>query len=131
MKGVLWNLFIFVPPLLLQKWEVDPFIFHCPLLVPLTMTASVDSFKTATTDREKGYDPEVLMGVGVVGVSAENNENVNETAPSPWEVTLEKSEDPKNLVNWHKWVIVMTVSSGTLCVTCATSMVSATRYILL
>ena len=93
------------------------------------MTASVDSFKTATTDREKGYDPEVLMGVGV-GVSAENNENVDETAPSPWEVTLEKSEDPKNLVNWHKWVIVMTVSSGTLCVTCATSMVSATRYIL-
>ena len=92
------------------------------------MTASVDSFKTATTDREKGYDPGVLMGVGV---SAENNENVNETAPSPWEVTLEKSEDPKNLANWHKWVIVMTVSSGTLCVTCATSMVSATRYTLL
>jgi len=94
------------------------------------MTASVDSSKTATTDREKGHGPEVLIGVKVVDASAENDGNVNETAPSPWEVTLEKSEDPKNLATWHKWAIVMTVSSGTLCVTCATSMVSATRHIL-
>ena len=94
------------------------------------MTASVDSSKTATTDREKGHDPEVLIGVEVVDASAENNDNVNETAPSPWEVTLEKSGDPKNLANLHKWVIMMTVSSGTLCVTCATSMVRATRHVL-
>jgi len=127
MKGVLWNLSIFVPPLLLQKWEDGTFVFHCLPLAPLAMIASVDSFKT---DREKGHDPEVLIEVEVVDVSAENDGNANEMAPSPWEVTLEKSEDPKNLANWHKWVIVMTVSSGTLCVTCATSMVKATRYIL-
>ena len=89
----------------------------------------MDSFKTAMTHHEKDHDPEVLVKVEAVDAPAENDDNVCEKASSQWEVTLERSEDPKAMAARYKWATVMTVSSGTLCVTCATSMVGTTRHI--
>ena len=91
---------------------------------PLVMTTSVHPFN------EKEDDPEVLVKVETIDDSAETDDNVDEKASSPWRVTLEKNEDPKSMAAWYKWAIVMTVSSGTLCVTCATSMVGVIRHIL-
>jgi len=83
------------------------------------MAASLHSFKTSTTDRGQDRDPEALGKV----------EDASEKEHSPWEVTLEKSEDPKTMAIWYKWAIVLTISCGAMCVTCASSMVSFTRYI--
>ena len=92
------------------------------------MTPSLHSSKTSTTDREKDHDPEALGKIEDANVSAENDDNASEKGPSPWEVTLEKSEDPKTMVTWHKWATVLTVSSGAMCVTCASSMVGTACY---
>lgn len=40
-----------------------------------------------------------------------------------FKVTLADSDDPQRLSTMSKWVIVGIISSGTLCVTCASSMV--------
>jgi len=93
-------------------------------LGPLVMTASVHSAN------EKEHDPEALVKVEIVDAPAENDGNIGEKASSPWQVTLEKNEDPKSMAAWYKWATMMTVSSGTLCVTCATSMVGIIRHIL-
>lgn len=89
------------------------------------MTGSLHSSRTVTTENLHDNDPEAL---GKVTTPPTEND-VSEKSPSPWEVALEKSEDPKNMVNWYKWVIVLTVSSGAMCVTSASSMVSYVRDI--
>ena len=84
---------------------------------------------TAMTNFEKDYDPEVFVKVKAVGAHADDDGNFGEKALSPWEVTLEESEDPKATVAWYKWITVVTISLGALCVTSASSMVGATRHI--
>ena len=91
------------------------------------MTVSVHSLKTATTDHGKDHDPEVLVKIEVIDAPAGGDDDAT---LSPWEVTLEKSEDPKTMAVWHKWAIVSTISCGALCATSASSIVSATRHIL-
>jgi len=91
------------------------------------MAAPLHSFKTAATDRGQDHDPEALGKVE--DAPADDGDDGSEKGPSPWEVTLEKSEDPKTMATWHKWAIVLTISSGAMCVTCASSMVSFTRHI--
>ena len=86
------------------------------------MTASVHS---STTDNGKDHDPEALDKVEIVDAPAENDHNVSEKNSSSWEVTLEKSEDPKTMPTWYKWAAVLTISCGAMCVTCASSMVGA------
>jgi hypothetical protein len=88
------------------------------------MTSSLHSSKTITTDHLQDHDPEAPEKV--VTTPTENDVNANEKSSSPWQVTLEKSEDPKNMTAWYKWIIVLTVSSGAMCVTSASSMVSDT-----
>lgn len=85
------------------------------------MTASQHSSKTATTDHLQNHDTEALGKVPTP--PTENGVKASEKGPSPWEVTLEKNEDPKNMADWYKWLIVLTISSGAMCVTCASSMV--------
>jgi len=93
------------------------------------MSASLHSSKTATTDNGQDHDPEALSKFEVADPPAENDHNASEKNPSPWEVTLDKSEDPKTIALWYKWAIVLTVSCGAMCVTCASTMVGATPYI--
>lgn len=106
--------------------------FAIPAPTSLVMTASIHSPDIITTDCEKGHDPETLTKVETYDVSVENYGNITEEAhsSSPWEVTLEKSEDPKAMAIWYKWFTIVTVSFGALCVTCASSMASATPKIL-
>jgi len=85
------------------------------------MTASLHSSKTVTTDHGQDSDPEALGKPEDAPV--ENVATPSEKGPSQWEVTLTKDEDPKTMVAWHKWVNVLTVSFGAMCVTCASSMV--------
>ncbi|GJE84696.1 MFS general substrate transporter [Phanerochaete sordida] len=40
----------------------------------------------------------------------------------PYAVALEPAEDPKNLPEWRKWLVVVIISTGTLCATSASSM---------
>ena len=93
------------------------------------MTASLHSSETVTAERGQDHDPEVLDKAEDADISAENDHNANEKNSSPWEVTLEKSEDPKTMATWCKWATVLTVSFGAMCVTCASSMVGATLHI--
>lgn len=92
------------------------------------MTASLHSSETVTTDHLRGHDLEAL---GNVLTTPSEKDTTSEKSPSPWEVTLEKSEDPKNMTSWYKWVVVLTVSAGAMCVTSASSMVSNTSDICL
>lgn len=39
-------------------------------------------------------------------------------------VTLEPHEDPKNIPNWRKWMIVFILASGAHCAACASTVVS-------
>jgi len=93
------------------------------------MTASLHLSKTTTTDHGENHDPEALGKLEVAGAPTENDHNASEKSSSPWEVTLEKSEDPKAVAVWYKWVTVLTVSCGAMCATCASSMVGATLHI--
>ncbi|KAF9777403.1 MFS general substrate transporter [Thelephora terrestris] len=71
------------------------------------MTASLRSSQTATTDPVQDHDPEAP----------------EKAIGSPIESDISaKSEDPKNMATWYKWVIVLIVSSGAMCVTSASSM---------
>ena len=85
------------------------------------MAASLHSSKTSTTDRLQDHDPETAGKA--VSTPTESDLNANEKN-SPWEATLEKNEDPKNMATWYKWVIVLTISAGAMCVTSASSIVS-------
>ena len=74
--------------------------------------------------------PVVLVNVEVAGAPEENDGDASENGSSLWEVTLEKSEDPKTMPTWYKWTIVLTASCGAMCVTSASSMASAARHTL-
>lgn len=89
------------------------------------MTASLHSSQTATTDPIQDRDPEALEKD--LDSPTESDISASEKGPSPWEVTLEEREDPKNMATWCKWAIVLTISSGAMCVTSASSMVRSTR----
>ncbi|PSS18916.1 hypothetical protein PHLCEN_2v3176, partial [Hermanssonia centrifuga] len=41
---------------------------------------------------------------------------------NPYEVTLSPEDDPKNLPLWRKWMIVLIIDAGAICVTGASSM---------
>ena len=86
------------------------------------MTDSLHSCRTTTDDSSQDKDPEAL-GKGSE-TPTENDVSSSEKGSSPWEVTLEKNEDPKNMATWYKWLIVLTISSGAMCVTSASSMAS-------
>ena len=115
---------------------------HYLLPAPLVMIASLHSSKIITRDGGGYHDPEVFVKVGVfdnpvmlvkvevVDAPEENDDDVSEDGSSLWEVTLEKSEDPKTMPTWYKWAIVLTASCGAMCVTSASSMVSAARHTL-
>jgi hypothetical protein len=47
------------------------------------------------------------------------------TTLDPFHVLLEPSEDPQNLSPLRKWIVVIVISSASLCVTCASSVVGA------
>ena len=89
------------------------------------MTDSLHSSPTTATDLEKDYDSEAIGKVEDASSPVESDHSTNEKGPSSWEVTLEEKEDPKALAVWYKWAVVLTVSSGAMCVTAASSMVSA------
>lgn len=86
------------------------------------MAASQHSSKATTTDPGDSRDPEALGKAG--DDLAKDGDYISEKGPSPWEATLDKSEDPKTMATWCKWAIVLTISAGAMCVTCASSMVS-------
>jgi len=105
------------------------------------MTASLYSSKTVGTDYGKDHDPEalvkgsldapvVLVTVEAADSPGENDRNASEKGSSPWEVSLEESEDPKTMAAWYKWVAVLMTSSGAICVSSASSMVSPAPHIL-
>ena len=97
------------------------------------------SLHSSKPNSGKDLDPELLVKVGIFNApvvvvitdAPENNDcDASEYSSSPWEVTLEKSEDPKTMATWYKWAIVLTTSCGAMCVNSASSMVSAARHIL-
>jgi hypothetical protein len=45
-----------------------------------------------------------------------------ETSEQEYEVFLEKGDDPKNLHVARKWIAVLVISAGSMCVTCVSSM---------
>ena len=100
-----------------------------PPPTPFLMVDSLHSSQTTATALEKDHDPEAIDKVEDAVTPVESDHSSSEKGPSPWEVTLEENEDPKSLATWYKWVIVLTISSGAMCVTAASSMVSATRYV--
>ncbi|PSR73591.1 hypothetical protein PHLCEN_2v10510 [Hermanssonia centrifuga] len=54
---------------------------------------------------------------------ASAKKEVDDTLPDPFAVTtLSPEENPKNLSGLRKWAIVITICSGALCATCASSM---------
>lgn len=91
---------------------------------PIVLTASLNPSKTVVVDWGD-RDPESLDKVKDVDTSTVDDKSTNEKIPSPWEVTLDGSEDPKGMTTWCKWAILLTVSSGAMCVTCVSSMVGA------
>ena len=46
----------------------------------------------------------------------------------PYEVTLESEIDPKNLPTWRKWLAVLVINAGAICVSSSSSMVSFPRH---
>lgn len=73
-----------------------------------------------TADPERGsksnasvHEPEQK----IIQEKSINNEN------DPFKVELSSDDDPKNLPIFRKWVILFVVCTGTLCSTCASSMV--------
>jgi len=94
------------------------------------MTASLDLPKVVTKDHGRDNDPEMLGKVdNELDTPVEDDQTLSEKGPSPWEVTLEKSEDPKTMAAWSKWAAVFTVSFGAMCVTCASTMVGTARRV--
>jgi len=98
-----------------------------PYPLPSFMTVSPHSSQTAVTHPGEGRDPEALKKVG--DAPAEGGNVASEKGPSPWEVTLDKTEDPKTVATWRKWAILLTVSSGAMCVTSASSMVGVMQHV--
>ena len=106
-----------------------PLFPKSPPPTPFLMVDSVHFSQTTATALEKDHDPEAIDKVEDAVTPVENDYNASEKGPSPWEVTLDEHEDPKALATWYKWVIVLIVSSGAMCATAASSMVSATRRV--
>ena len=95
---------------------------------PLVATASLHSSKTTTADRGTGHDPEVPSKLEDVNTRGKQWQRQRK-GPSPWEVTLGESEDPKTTGAWYKRATTLTASSGTMCVTYPSSTVGVTRHI--
>ena len=91
------------------------------------MTVSPYSSQTTVIYSGEDHDPEAPKKVG--DAPTEGDSVTSEKGTLPWEVTLDKSEDPKTVATWHKWVILLTVSSGAMCVTSASSMVGIMQYV--
>ena len=114
---------------LLQKWEVGTFVplsslYRLPSI--MTSSESLHSSRTVLAESGEGRDPEALGKVEDVPANGHNN---SEKTPSSWEVTLDKSEDPKTVAAWCKWAILITVSAGAMCVTSASSMVRVAQRV--
>lgn len=92
------------------------------------MTASTRSSKTITSDHS--HDLEALGKTPDTALPTEEGSS-SEKSISPWEVSLEKSEDPKNMSTWYKWTIVLIVSSGAMCATSASSMARSFAWCIL
>ena len=54
---------------------------------------------------------------------ATTKEKHEPTSKDPFEVHLEGKEDAQNLSLFRKWLIVVVISLGAICVTCASSVV--------
>ncbi|THH01123.1 hypothetical protein EW026_g1516 [Hermanssonia centrifuga] len=52
----------------------------------------------------------------------EAQEDPSPKTQNPYEVTLSPEDDPKNLPLWRKWMIVLIIDAGAICVTGASSM---------
>ena len=119
--------FIFSPALLQKRGVCALVPSLSPSRSPFVMTASLHSSKATTTHPGEGHDPEALEKVDTT--AEESDDNSSGKGPSPWEATLDKSEDPKTMATWRKWAIVLTLGSGSLCVTSASSMVGVGQYL--
>lgn len=76
------------------------------------------------SDPEQGADSGEDLSVPPEFIGKQENILPNGIA-DPFEVTLDPADDPKNLPEWRKWAIIFVISTGTLCATSASSMVSA------
>ena len=131
---------LFLPPSVpIKSGEL---VSSFPTTTPDSLMAASLHSKTATTDFGKDHDPEMLIKIGifdapvvlvkveVTDAPKEDDESASEKGSSPWEVTLDKSEDPKTMVTWYKWAIVLIASSGAMHVTSASLIVSPAQCIL-
>lgn len=59
--------------------------------------------------------------------SKERDEQTSTGSDDAFQVTLEHDDDPKNLPVLRKWLILLVVCCGSLCATCASSMVRLLR----
>lgn len=48
-----------------------------------------------------------------------------------YEVTLDKEIDPKNLPNWRKWLAVLVINAGAICVSSSSSMVGLELFFII
>lgn len=53
----------------------------------------------------------------------EMKQDASESDDSAYEVTLEARDDPQRMSKGRKWCIVLTICSGAVCATCASTMV--------
>ena len=92
-------------------------------------TSSLQTNETMVGANEKSSaSPPKDVEQASADVSSAEQHMKSETVAStkdPYEVQLDPHEDPKNFPAARKWLILFVICTGTLCATCASSMVSA------
>lgn len=79
--------------------------------------ASPTALDTTVTSPVNSYDPETPKSSAPI---------VDEKADT-YKAHLEPDDDPKNMSTVRKWIAVVIISLGSLCVTCASSMATFTE----
>lgn len=66
------------------------------------------------------HDPEKLK-------TEDYNDDSEKKLEDPYKVFIEEEDDPKNVSTSRKWIAVLVISLGAMCVTCASSVAGFTE----
>ena len=88
------------------------------------MATSSSKSLHAVTDVEKAEDSRTTQDATRVEVEKPHTASAEDGNDDKFLVELDPAEDPRNMPNFRKWIIVFVVSCGALCSTCSSSMVS-------
>ena len=84
---------------------------------------------TLASNLERGEKEVSAKSAGNVSKQEVNEESPSKSnlAEDPYLVNLDTEEDPRNMSQYQKWLIIFVLCSGALCSTCSTSMVCIDR----